>query len=73
MNFKDYITIDSQVRFGKPVLKGTRIAVFDVLNWFANGMTKEEIIQDFPELSMEQINACLHYAASREGHLGIAS
>ena len=73
MNFKDYITIDAQVRFGKPVLKGTRIAVVDVLNWFANGMTKEEIIQDFPELSMDQINACLHYAASHEGHLGIAS
>ena len=73
MNFKDYIVINAQVRFGKPVIKGTRIAVVDVLNWLANGMTKEEIIQDFPELTMVQINACLHYAASREGHLGIAS
>ncbi|MEX1000637.1 MAG: DUF433 domain-containing protein [Crocinitomicaceae bacterium] len=73
MNFKDYIGIDSQVRFGKPIIKGTRIVVGDVLNWLANGMSKEEIIEDFPELSMEQINACLQYAASREGHLGIAS
>ena len=73
MNFRNYIEINSQVRFGKPVIKGSRIAVVDVLNWLANGMTKEEIIEDFPELSMEQINACLQYAASREGHLGIAS
>lgn len=73
MNFKDYIVINAQVRFGKPIIKGTRIAVVDVLNWLANGMTKEEIILDFPELSVDQINACLHYAASREGHLGIAS
>ena len=73
MNFKDYIVINAQVRFGKPVIKGTRIAVVDVLNWLANGMTKEEITADFPELNSNQINACLHYAASREGHLGIAS
>ena len=73
MNFKDYIVINAQVRFGKPVIKGTRIAVVDVLNWLANGMSKEEITQDFPELTVDQVNACLHYAASREGHLGIAS
>jgi len=73
MNFKDFIVINAQVRFGKPIIKGTRIAVVDVLNWLANGMTKEEITKDFPELSIEQINACLHYAASKEGHLGIAS
>jgi uncharacterized protein (DUF433 family) len=54
-------------------VKGTRISVADILNWLANGMTREEIIQDYPELSKEQINACLFFAASREGHLGIAS
>ena len=69
MNYKDYIVINSQVRFGKPVLKETRIAVVDVLNWLANGLTKEEIIQDYPELTMEHIDSCLHYAASREGLL----
>lgn len=73
MNIKQYIEINSEKRFGKPVVKGTRISVADVLNWLANGMTQNEIIHDFPELSEEQINACLHFAASREDHLGIAS
>jgi uncharacterized protein (DUF433 family) len=73
MNIKQYIEINSEKRFGKPVVKGTRISVADVLNWLANGMTRNEIIHDFPELGEEQINACLHFAASREGHLGIAS
>jgi uncharacterized protein (DUF433 family) len=44
-----------------------------VLNWLANGLSREEIIQDFPELDDAHINACLFFAASREGHLGIAS
>lgn len=73
MDLKQYIEIDPEKRFGKPIIKGTRIAVADVLNWLANGMTRQEIIQDFPELANEQINACLFFAASREGHLGIAS
>jgi uncharacterized protein (DUF433 family) len=73
MNIKQYIEINPEKRFGKPVIKGTRISVADVLNWLANGMTRQEIIQDFPELGDEQINACLFFAASREGHLGIAS
>jgi len=55
------------------MIKGTRISVADVLNWLANGMSKEEIILDFPELNMDRIHACLQSAASREGHLGIAS
>lgn len=73
MNVNQFIEINSEKRFGKPVLIGTRIAVLDVLNWLANGMTKEEIIRDFPELSMESIHACLFYAAAKEGHVGIAS
>jgi uncharacterized protein (DUF433 family) len=73
VNIKQYIEINSEKRFGKPIIIGTRISVADVLNWLANGMSKEEIILDFPELSNEQINACLFFAASREGHLGIAS
>ena len=73
MNIQKFIEIDSNKRFGKPILKGTRISVADVLNWLANGMTKEEIINDFPELTEDSINACLQFAASREGHLGIAS
>lgn len=52
-------------RFGKPCVKGTRISVYDVLNWLASGMTKEEVIEDYPELNEQQINACLSYAADR--------
>jgi uncharacterized protein (DUF433 family) len=73
MNIRNYIEINSEKRFGKPIIKGTRISVFDVLNWLANGMSREEIFNDFPELLDEHINACLFFAASREGHLGIAS
>lgn len=73
MDIRKYIEINSEKRFGKPVVKGTRISVSDVLNWLANGMSKEEIILDFPELSEESINACLFFASSKEGHLRIAS
>jgi uncharacterized protein (DUF433 family) len=73
MNIKQFIEINSEKRFGKPILIGTRISVADVLNWLANGMSREEIISDFPELSNDQINACLYFAAFREEHLGIAS
>lgn len=59
MNIKQYLEINPEKRFGKPIIKGTRISVADVLNWLVNGMSREEIISDFPELSNEQINACL--------------
>ena len=68
-----FIEIDSSKRFGKPVLKGTRISVYDILNWMANGMTRKEILQDFPEISEESISACLHYAATKESNIKIAS
>lgn len=73
MNIKQYIEINPEKRFGKPIVKGTRISVADVLNWLANGASREEIISDFPELTNEQINACLFFASSRESHSGIAS
>jgi uncharacterized protein (DUF433 family) len=73
MDITKYIEIKASKRFGKPTLVGTRIAVADVLSWLANGMSNKEIIEDFPELTDEMIRACLFYAASREGHLGIAS
>jgi len=73
MNYRDYITIDANVRFGKPVITGTRISVYDVLSWLANGMTIPEITEDFPELSEVQIKACLAYAADREHKTRIAS
>ena len=55
------------------MVKGTRISVSDVLNWLASGMTREDIIDEFPELNNEHISACLFFASSKEGLLGIAS
>lgn len=66
MNYKQYIAIDPEKRFGKPIIKGTRISVADVLNWLANGMSVKEITEDFPELNEQQIQACLFFAASKE-------
>ena len=73
MNLKNYITIDPNRRFGKPIIKGTRISVSDILNWLGNDMSKKEILHDYPELSEQMINAALFYAAHRQDHLGFAS
>lgn len=72
VDYKKYISIDPNIRFGKPHISGTRIAVFDVLNWFANGMAIQDIKEDFPELTDEQIKACLAYAADREHKITVA-
>ena len=69
MNYKKYLEIRADKRFGKPCLKGTRISVYDVLNWLSNGMSREEIKSDFEEISDEMINACLAYAADKERRL----
>ena len=69
VDYKKYITIDPNIRFGKPIIIGTRISVYDVLSWLAQGMRKEEIINDFPELNESKINACLSFAAHRENTL----
>jgi len=69
MNYQDYIEITPGKRSGKPCIKNTRISVYDVLGWLAQGMNKEEIMEDFPELDSDQIQACLAYAAQREHHL----
>lgn len=61
-----FIEINTEKRFGKPIIKGTRISVYDVLSWLSNGMTRKEIISDFPELNEQQINACLSFAANKE-------
>ena len=69
MSYKDHIEIVPGKRNGKPCIKGTRITVYDVLEWLAKGMSTSEVVDDFPELSVEQIQACLAYAAEREHHL----
>jgi uncharacterized protein (DUF433 family) len=71
-NFKEYIVIDPNIRFGKPILKNTRISVADVIGWLSNGMEKDEIISDFPELTIDMINACLAFVAQRENHILVA-
>jgi len=65
-HYTDIITIDPNIRFGRPCIRGMRITVYDVLGWLASGMTKKEIIKDYPELTISDINACLAYAADRE-------
>ena len=64
--FNDIIRINPEKRFGKPCVRDTRITVYDVLGWLSAGMTYDEIIADFPELSREDILACLAFAAQRE-------
>jgi len=73
MEYQNYIEIRPDKRFGRPCLKGTRISVYDVLNWLSNGMSVEEIMQDFEEINEEMIKACLAFAADKERRLRIAS
>jgi len=64
VDWRKYISINPEIRFGKPCLSGTRISVGDVLSWLASGMTHAEIKEDFPQLSTEQILAVLAYSAN---------
>ena len=69
MDYQKIITIEPGKRGGRPCVRKMRIAVADVLGWLAAGMTHAEIIDDFPELTEEDIRACLEYAADRERRL----
>lgn len=69
MTYRDIITIDPGKRGGKPCIRGMRITVYDVLEYLACGMTQEEVLQDFPYLTKEDILACFSYAADREKRL----
>ena len=66
VNYRTIIKRNPNKRFGKPCVRETRITVYDVLGWLAAGMTATEIINDFPELTTDDIKACLAYAADRE-------
>ena len=65
MNYLDHISINANVRFGKPCIKGTRISVDDVTGWIDAGMSFSEIISDFPELNEEKIKVCLAFAKDK--------
>ncbi len=69
MNYKDRITIEPGKRGGKPCICGLRITVYDVLEYLASDMTEEQILKDFPDLTNEDIRACLEFAADRERKL----
>lgn len=69
MNYRDYITIEPDKRGGKPCVRGLRITVYEVLEYLASEMTEQEILEDFPDLTHEDLKACLTYAADRERRL----
>ncbi len=66
MNLLNRITVDPAIRFGKPCVRGTRISVGDILGYLAGGMSEAQILADFPQLTGDDIRACLAYAAERE-------
>jgi uncharacterized protein (DUF433 family) len=68
MNYQDIITIESGKRGGRPCIRGMRISVYDVLGWLAAGMSNEQIIEEYPELTVQDIRAALAYAADRDRH-----
>jgi uncharacterized protein (DUF433 family) len=71
--YADIITIEPGKRGGRPTIRGMRIAVADVLGWLAAGMSHEQILSDYPELTEDDIRACLAYAADRERRLTTAA
>ena len=66
MNYEHLITIDPGKRGGKPCIRGMRITVCDVLEYLASEMSEDQILRDFPDLTREDIRACLAFAADRE-------
>jgi uncharacterized protein (DUF433 family) len=69
MSYQDRITIDPAKRGGKPCIRNLRITVSDVLEYLASGMSEDAILADFPDLTREDIRACLAFAADRERKL----
>ena len=69
MSYSDRITIEPDMRGGKPCIRSMRITVYDVLGWLASGMSEEQILNDYPELEREDIRAGLEFAADREHRL----
>jgi len=69
VDYKKHITIEAGKRSGKPCIRGLRITVYDILNMLADGMTYEEILDDYPKITKEDILACLAFAADRENSI----
>ncbi|MGZ0079549.1 DUF433 domain-containing protein [Methylomonas sp. EFPC1] len=66
IDYRNIITLEPGKRGGKPCIRGLRITVYDVLSWLADGMSEDEILEDYPELETSDIRACLAFAADRE-------
>ena len=69
MDYRSLITIEPGKRGGRPCIRGMRISVYDILGWLAAGMTNDEIVDEYPELTVDDIRASLAFAADREHHL----
>ncbi len=69
MEYQHLITIETGKRGGKPCIRGLRITVSDVLDYLASGMSEDEVLRDFPDLTREDIRACFAFAADRERRL----
>ena len=72
-SYLDLITINPNVRSGKPTIRGLRYTVYDILSYLAAGMTAAEILEDFPDLTEDDIRACLSFAAEREAQVLVVS
>ena len=72
MNYLERIAIDPRIRSGKPCIRGTRITVADVFDYLAGGMSTAEVLDDFPDLTADDIRACFAFAADRERRLSFA-
>ena len=73
MSLTDRISIDPAVRSGKPCIRNTRIAVYDILEYLAGGMSEDEVLRDFPPLAREDVRAALEFAADRERKLATSA
>jgi uncharacterized protein (DUF433 family) len=73
MDHSKYIQLNPEIRFGKPTIIGTRIAISDILQWLASGMSNNEILEDYPLLKLEHIHAALAFAAHRENMIQLVS
>ncbi len=69
VSWQERFSVDPLVRTGKPCIQGTRITVYDVLAYLAGGMSEDEVLGDFPDLTSDDIRACLAFAAARERRL----
>jgi uncharacterized protein (DUF433 family) len=73
VNWQERVVIDAAVRSGKPCIKGTRITVYDILEYLAGGMSEDQILADFPDLVRDDIRAALSFAAARERRVTASS